>query len=425
MSSNYPQPRNRDDFTVAILCAKRVETNAVEAMFDQHWEESRYGKAQGDTNSYHVGEIRGHMVVLAYLSDLGTKSAASSASDLNHSFRYLRLVLVVGICGGVPEIDDCNGVSEVLLGDVIISTRLVEYRSGKQLPNRFEEKETLRLTPAEIRKHLGKLEGDYHSNRLQADTATYLSAALQKLRDQKWKYPGPSRDRLYERSHRHKHHDPGICEKCDQCEKDEHEVCEAALGSPCEKLGCHRTVRRSRLTESDEDSGSTSPLMEEEKALARDPELLIFFGVVASGDVVMKSWFHRNEVVSKQRLGNQKIIAFEMEGAGVWETFPTVVIKGVSDYADSHKRDEWQAHAAARAAACAKAFLTQWTKTDTEKLPSWTSPSGTISKRSTTEMASARDRTGDGLIHEDGLNQAQPLVSRGSDDGTVLQDGQW
>jgi nucleoside phosphorylase len=31
------------------------------------------------------------------------------------------------------------------------------------------------------------------------------------------------------------------------------------------------------------------------------------------------------------------IIVFEMEGAGVWDNLPCVVIKGVCDYTDSHK----------------------------------------------------------------------------------------
>ncbi len=62
------------------------------------------------------------------------------------------------------------------------------------------------------------------------------------------------------------------------------------------------------------------------------------------------------------------IIAFEMESAGVWESFPCVVIKGVCDYADSHKNKKWQNYAAATAACCMKAFL--------EKLPRSALPEG-------------------------------------------------
>ena len=53
-----------------------------------------------------------------------------------------------------------------------------------------------------------------------------------------------------------------------------------------------------------------------------------------------------------------------MEGAGVWDNFPTIVIKGVCDYADSHKNKKWQRYAAATAAACMKAILKGWRAAD-------------------------------------------------------------
>jgi nucleoside phosphorylase len=49
-----------------------------------------------------------------------------------------------------------------------------------------------------------------------------------------------------------------------------------------------------------------------------------------------------------------------MEGAGVWEHHPTIVIKAACDYADSHKNKEWQDYAAAMAAACLKVLLREW-----------------------------------------------------------------
>ncbi|KAL9591212.1 MAG: hypothetical protein Q9179_007951, partial [Wetmoreana sp. 5 TL-2023] len=63
-------------------------------------------------------------------------------------------------------------------------------------------------------------------------------------------------------------------------------------------------------------------------------------------------------------LKERKAIAFEMEGAGAWDNFPTVVIKSVCDYADSHKNNIWQSYAAATAAACMKAFLKEWRRVD-------------------------------------------------------------
>jgi nucleoside phosphorylase len=51
---------------------------------------------------------------------------------------------------------------------------------------------------------------------------------------------------------------------------------------------------------------------------------VIHFGFIASGDLVVKSAYHRDEIAAREN-----VIAFEMEGAGVWDNFPTVVIKGV------------------------------------------------------------------------------------------------
>ncbi|KAL5043115.1 nucleoside phosphorylase domain-containing protein [Aspergillus fruticulosus] len=51
------------------------------------------------------------------------------------------------------------------------------------------------------------------------------------------------------------------------------------------------------------------------------------------------------------------IICFEMEAAGIMDKFPCLVIRGICDYADSHKNDDWHGYAAATAAAYAKDFV--------------------------------------------------------------------
>jgi hypothetical protein len=55
-----------------------------------------------------------------------------------------------------------------------------------------------------------------------------------------------------------------------------------------------------------------------------------------------------------QELG---VLCFENEAAGLMNTFPCVVIRGVSNYADSHTSKRWQGYAAATAAAYAKELL--------------------------------------------------------------------
>ncbi len=51
------------------------------------------------------------------------------------------------------------------------------------------------------------------------------------------------------------------------------------------------------------------------------------------------------------------VLCFEMEAAGLMNSFPCLVIRGICDYADSHKNKRWQAYAAGTAASYAKELL--------------------------------------------------------------------
>lgn len=94
-----------------------------------------------------------------------------------------------------------------------------------------------------------------------------------------------------------------------------------------------------------------------EKILVRETresdEPAIHYGLIASGDRVIKSaakW-----QATAQSLGD--VLCFEMEAAGIATEYPCIAIRGISDYADSHKNDRWQCYAAAVAAAAAKELL--------------------------------------------------------------------
>ena len=323
------RPRHRSDFEIAIVCALRLEADAVEALFDKFWDEDSdgYGKAQGDTNAYTTGVIGCHNVVLAFMPGIGKGNAASVAASFRSSFEGIKLALVVGICGGVP--DGTDDVKEILLGDVIISDGLIQYDFGRQLPDRFVRKNTLndslgRQNP-EIRALLAKLKGHRGRMVLKDNTYHYLTTIQEQLGVEKVQYPGAIEDKLFPPTYRHKHHQPG-CAICAKCKTKEDEVCEVALDSVCSELNCdvNNLVHRYRSSE------------------GQRP--VIHFGIIASGDSVIKSAEHRDEIAAKER-----VIAFEMEGAGVWDNLPCIVIKGVCDYADSHKN---------------KIFLKQWISTD-------------------------------------------------------------
>ncbi|KAL5336660.1 hypothetical protein BJX70DRAFT_273667 [Aspergillus crustosus] len=92
-------------------------------------------------------------------------------------------------------------------------------------------------------------------------------------------------------------------------------------------------------------------------AVQREPRVgrtvTIHYGTIASGNQVMKDAITRDRLSSE--LGG--VLCFEMEAAGLMNTLPCLVIRGIYDYSDSHKNASWQPFAAAVAAIYAKELL--------------------------------------------------------------------
>ena len=105
------RPKSRNDFAIAIICAHPLEADAVEALFDEHYDRlgKYYGKQRGDANAYINGRIGKHDVVLCYMPGMGKGSAASVAASLRVSYTGIELALVVGICGGAPPPPEVSG----------------------------------------------------------------------------------------------------------------------------------------------------------------------------------------------------------------------------------------------------------------------------------------------------------------------------
>lgn len=347
-SPSLPEPQHRNDFKIAIICALTLESDAVQDVFDRRWDEIKYGKMPGDPNHYTMGVIGHHHVVLVHMPGMGKSNGARVAENCRASFPSLGLVLVVGICGGVPF---TKGGTEIILGDVIISDGLIQYDFGRQFPDKFVRKnDNIPKPSAEILSFLAKMKGRWSMKKLKQRAAVHLDG-LSKATDlhEIVQYPGAWTDNLYNSTYRHQHQADSDCEICNLCRTRMDPVCEAALTLDCESLQCndrHLIARKRLAVRTDE---------------AKDEETnagpSIHFGLYASGDKVMKSGEERDMIAK-----DEGVIAFEMEGAGVWEGFPghCLVIKAVCDYADSHKNKRWQSYAAASAAACTKAFLESW-----------------------------------------------------------------
>ncbi|KAJ3570125.1 hypothetical protein NPX13_g5838 [Xylaria arbuscula] len=332
-------PASYNDFEIAIICALPLEADAVVALFDRRWDSRRYRKAPGDTNTYSTGAIGHHNVVLVHLPNMGKVAAARAAACLHTSYGGIRLALVVGICGGIPSNGSPN--DRIVLGDVVISNGIVQYDFGRQFPHGFvrktEVQDSLPRPPPAVRSFLARLQTNNTRSLLQEQVLDYLSILQHKLGSSA-AYPGIKEDWLFNSTYCHKHHTSSGRLGCLECDSGISNTCNAALKLSCQELGCNERERIPHMWK---------------KPSSKFPA--IHFGCVASSDSVMKFGEDRDKA------SRDGVIAFEMEGAGIWETFPgCLIIKGVCDYADSHKNKLFQGFAAATAAATTKAVLNFW-----------------------------------------------------------------
>jgi ankyrin repeat protein/nucleoside phosphorylase len=334
-------PESRDDFRVAVICALPLEAAAVLDLFDQRYDKdgSKYSKQEGDSNTYSTGRIGRHDIVLAHMPGMGVYNASRVASNIQLSFKEVNLALVVGVCGGAPL------KQPIILGDVVISNSVVEFYTGRNYSDGVQARkglvDTLGRPNTEIRGLLGKFQIPLIRRELEAELQQNLAELCRK--NDTLRYPGVEHDRLFAASYRHMHRrdtSHGEC-LCVVSQSINDPVCSDALESGCDELECDADApetpsRRVRFA-----SGFPTPH--------------VHIGTVGA-TTVMKSGEHR-DIMARE----SNIIAFEMEGAGVWEVLPCVIVKGVCDYADSHKNKKWQDYAAATAASAAKAFLSHWT----------------------------------------------------------------
>ncbi|KAJ6093511.1 hypothetical protein N7486_008800, partial [Penicillium sp. IBT 16267x] len=76
------------------------------------------------------------------------------------------------------------------------------------------------------------------------------------------------------------------------------------------------------------------------------------YGIIASRNAVIKDGYTREQF----RL-DTRALCFEIEAAGLMMDFPCIVIRGICNYADTHKNKQWQGYAALAAASYAKELL--------------------------------------------------------------------
>jgi nucleoside phosphorylase len=302
-----PRRLRREDYTVGWVCALPVELAAAKAMLDDKHEDALREVGDNDQNVYCMGSVAGHNVVIVCLpaGHIGNNPAATVATQLRAAFKGIRFGLMVGIGGGVPSAE-----ADIRLGDVVVSQPqwtfggVVQYDFGRTTLNGLERIGSLNSPPQillsavctiQANEMLGKSTLSKHISILESIPTFCRSRA------------GP--DFLFRAAYNHERG-----HTCDQCSVE------------------------SRQPRPERESGA---------------EVTVHYGTIASGNQVIKDAAERDRVSAE--LGG--ILCFEMEAAGLMNSFPCLVIRGISDYADTHKNYQWQAHGAGTAAAYAKELL--------------------------------------------------------------------
>jgi nucleoside phosphorylase len=298
-------------YTVGWICALPSEMAAARAMLDEDHGRPRE-QDPSDRNNYRLGRIWEHNVVLACLPAgmYGSNSAATVAAQMLFTFRSIRFGLMVGVGGGVPR----EG-TDIRLGDVVVSKPeetsggVRQYDFGKTVgEGRFTFMGSLNRPPQVLLTAVSSLEADHMME--ESKISKFLAEMVVKYPNMgpEFSYPGSQYDQLYEAEYDHAG-DDNTCQYCD------------------------------------------SRRLKDRPARSRGIPT-IHHGLIASGNQVMKHG------VTRDRLRNQlNVLCFEMEAAGLMDNFPCLVIRGICDYADSHKNERWQKYAAATAAAYAKELL--------------------------------------------------------------------
>lgn len=298
-----------EDYTVGWICALPLEAAAATSMLDEIHEEPRK-RLPNDHNVYTLGHIGEHNVVIACLPAgvYGTNSAATVATQMLSSFESIRIGLMVGIGGGVPSVE-----RDIRLGDVVVSKPggtfggVVQYDRGKTTEGKFERTGSLNKPPQVLLSAISALEMKHMMGK--NNISEFLGDMLRK-------YPKMGENFSYQSTQPESWH--------------------ATDG--------HRL-----------DDDSTTKSRPAKRLKYRGPnDPVVHYGLIASGNQVIKDTATRDQL--KKELGGD-VLCFEMEAAGLMDTFPCVVIRGICDYADYLKNDLWQGYAAAIAAACAKELL--------------------------------------------------------------------
>ncbi|KAK7952895.1 purine and uridine phosphorylase [Apiospora saccharicola] len=311
----------REDYHVAwIAPVSNLERLPARLMLDEEHDTPDYD-INYDDNIYTCGSMVGHNVVIASCPPglIGNVNAGQVAGFMFKTFANIRMALLVGIGGGVPRTPNAGRrTPDVRLGDVVVGwpgdgkPACVYYDLGKRhTDGRFEISGTIDRPDRVLLNALGALESDHEMD--ETNFQEHRERLLAWKNKERFAFPGLDKDLLFQADYKHNEESMEGCASCDTS----------------------RLVERPARTETDV-SG-----------------FIFHRGRIATGNAVVRSGVDRDEI--SERCGG--ILCIEMEAAGVDASRPCLVVRGISDYADSHKNDAWQSYAAGNAAVFSRELL--------------------------------------------------------------------
>ncbi|KAF5125128.1 Ankyrin repeat domain-containing protein 50 [Metarhizium anisopliae] len=303
-------------YHVGWISAIHPENVAARAFLDDEYD-GPYYKSSTDSNDYTLGKIKEHNVVIAVLpaGEYGVASAAQVAANMMRTFPNIKIGLMVGIGGGAP-----HQKHDIRLGDVVVSVPrngfggVFYYNFGKSIQGKkFQETKHLNMPPTTLLAAVNGLKSQYALRG--HPLIQNIDDVLEKYPDLQEEYsrPDPGSDRLYKSDIIHASDDDAPCA----------EVC--SQDPSCLVARSERPKRK---------------------------EITIHYGLIASADNLLKDAYIRDKLAMEK-----DVLCFEMEAAGLMDNFPCLAIRGICDYSDTHKNDEWQGYTAMTAAAYAKNLL--------------------------------------------------------------------
>lgn len=284
-------------YTVGWITALPPEKAAALVVLDErHSKPKDFVQSESDNNIYSWGRIATLNVVITMLAsgEYGIGSAATTANGMRASLPHIRIGLFVGIGAGITQ--NCD----LLLGDVVVSAP--DGTNGGVI--QYDMYKASQQSGSHGRERKGFLDSP----------PRVLLNALNALRAG------------------HEEEEPEMEQILELFARNER--MRVPYGFP----------------------GADKDRMRDGVAQVRESPI-IHYGTIASGNTLIKDATQRNELVNWLLTDNIKALCFEMEAAGLMNTFPCLVIRGICDYADEYKDDTWQRYAAATAAAVAKELL--------------------------------------------------------------------